>query len=139
MRVQIAYHGSPPNQSVHVTIYYWEHDQAEERPLEEFFRGDANSLIQWQPAPQMPVPVAGLPVQGVQGVPVHGMAGGGFEGVAMQGMPMQSMGAMPAGAAMFAHGTGQHVPFGNMQQAPGSMLNGVRALAFRGAHRGAAG
>lgn len=46
----VTYKLSPANntQQLHITIYYWEHDQSEERPLSEFFRGEAQSLIQWQ-------------------------------------------------------------------------------------------
>lgn len=77
-----------------VTIYYWEHDQAEERPLQEFFRG-VTSLIQWQPPlasalhamPVAGVPVAGMPMQQhLQGL--HDSGAHGPHGVApMYGMP----------------------------------------------------
>lgn len=129
MCVQIQCKG--PKQSVHVTIYYWEHDQAEERPLEEFFRGTSNSLIQWQPQ----MPLAGSP--SVPGMPLQGNRGAGYVGVAMQGMPIQPVGNMPGVGGLFGPAHGQHAHFGDVRQPvaqpvrqqPGAMLNGVRALA----------
>lgn len=50
-----------------ITIYYYGHDQSEERPVDEFFRGEHHSLIQWQPvAPMAQMPVGGMPMQGMQ-------------------------------------------------------------------------
>jgi hypothetical protein len=120
-----------PKQSVHVTIYYWEHDQAEERPLEEFFRVASNSLIQWQPQ----MPLASSSVASVPGMPVQGIPGTGFGGVAMQGMPVQSVGTMPGVGGLFGQ-RDQHTHFGDLrqpvqqppQQQPGGMLNGVSLL-----------
>ena len=61
--MQITYVGVPPTQRTMVQIYYWEHDQSEERPLEEFFRGESSSLVQWQAQPMTSFPVAGTPMQ----------------------------------------------------------------------------
>ena len=71
--MQIAYDCTASQASMRVQIYYWEHDQSEERPLAEFFRGDDASLVQWQPPVAHP-PGAGGGVQGgasITGVPMQ--------------------------------------------------------------------
>lgn len=71
-----------------ITIYYYGHDQSEERPVDEFFRGEHHSLIQWQPvAPMAQMPVGGLPMQGM---PLQGMQVAG-------GMPMSMYAMAPPG------------------------------------------
>ena len=67
-----------------VTIYYWGHDQSEERPLDEFFRGEQHSLIQWQPP--TPMGHVGMQVGSMPGVPMQGMP---IQAMPMQGMPVQ--------------------------------------------------
>jgi hypothetical protein len=103
--VQIDYVGNAPDQKMMVTIYYWGHDQSEERPLEEFFRGEQHSLIQWQ-APT-PISHVGMQVGSIQGVPMQGMP---MQGMQMQGMPMQGMpmqGMPMQGMPVAANGMGQ--------------------------------
>lgn len=64
---KIDYVGPPGDQKMMITIYYYGHDQSEERPVDEFFRGEHHSLIQWQPvAPMAQMPVGGMPMQGMQ-------------------------------------------------------------------------
>jgi hypothetical protein len=116
--MQVVYVGAPPKQSILVTIYYWEHDQSEERPLEEFFRGEASSLVQWQPPPAGGLAVAGMPMHGV---PVQ--LGGGYGGGAYPGVRMGGGGGMEAG--MCGDGGGG---CGLDLSHAASMLNGVRAL-----------
>lgn len=71
-----------------ITIYYYGHDQSEERPVDEFFRGEHHSLIQWQPvAPMAQMPVGGMPMQGM---PMQGMQVAG-------GMPMSMYAMAPPG------------------------------------------
>ena len=60
---QVSYVGPEDDLRMCVTIYYWEHDQSETRDIAEFFRGDANSLIQWQaPSTDMSVFAAPQPL-----------------------------------------------------------------------------
>jgi hypothetical protein len=93
--VQIDYVGNAPDQKMLVTIYYWGHDQSEERPLEEFFRGEQHSLIQWQP--QAPLSHVGMQVGSMPGIPMQGMP---MQAMAMQGMPVA--GGMALGQSMYA-------------------------------------
>lgn len=95
-----------------VQIYYWEHDQSEERPLEEFFRGDANSLIQWQPLAMGSMPVAGMPLGGVP-------MGAGYGDMPMQGIPLQ--GGPDAGAGLYGTVEGAAMPL----EPAVAMLNGT--------------
>jgi len=86
--VQIDYVGPPGDQKMMITIYYYGHDQSEERPVDEFFRGEHHSLIQWQPvAPMTQMPVGGMPLQGMQ------VAGG---------MPMSMYAMAPPGEMVTA-------------------------------------
>lgn len=79
-----------------VTIYYWGHDQSEERPLEEFFRGEQHSLIQWQPP--TPISHVGMQVGSMPGVPMQGMP---IQAMPMQGMPVAGgMGQVALGQSM---------------------------------------
>jgi hypothetical protein len=123
-----------------VQIYYWEHHQSEERPLEEFFRGESNSLIQWQPPHMAGMPVSGMQMQGMpmqgmpmQGMPMQGMSMQGiqlqgtiFAGMQMQGIPMQGAG-MDSSSNVFA--TVEHGGQMDLPQQPASKLNGVRCSA----------
>lgn len=103
--VQIDYAGGSSDQKMMVTIYYWGHDQSEERPLEEFFRGEQHSLIQWQP------PTA---------INHVGMQFGNMQGVPMQGMPIQ---AMPMQGMPVAGGIGQVALGHNMPVYMGNCVN----------------
>lgn len=86
--LQIEYVGPPGEQKMMITIYYYGHDQSEERPVDEFFRGEHHSLIQWQPvAPMAQMPVGGMPMQGM---PLQGMQVAG-------GMPMSMYAMAPPG------------------------------------------
>ena len=114
--MQISYVGVPPKQTIMVQIYYWEHDQSEERPLDEFFRGEDSSLVQWQPPAMGGLPVAGMPMQGMplqMGAPYGGDAH--YQGVQMgapAGLERGMFGGMEGGSM-------------DLQQAA-HMLGGVR-------------
>jgi hypothetical protein len=124
--LQISYVGAMPNQKMMLAIYYWEHDQAEERPLQEFFRGESSSLIQWQP----PTAVSAVPLSAMPGLPMQGLP---ISGMAMQGMRLGMQSGVPMG-----HGIGQGVGmFGGLPVSHGSdimstgtVLNQVCILSF---------